>query len=518
MKQSTVKKYLNILIAAKESGKKLHTFCIENNLSYNSIVNTISALNKQNDKETEDVKALISLYNEITGKFKVKDRENQYEEKVDTDDVAETSYVRDDKQRIKYYAYQIYRRNKTPLAGKLTREEMNTIHRLYSYYGDSLTQRVISRHFVDLSLVDFKRILRAFNITKASAPFAPHMIEEYSEEELRNIQLREKENSFLRKAEEDQIKNNEKLLKKYAQENIKLKNKISLLSDFKITFPQLLNPIKIEPIPEADKNINLYISDMHIGATVESGSLYKENMQYGKEEVLRRLNTMLIKLSSLGVFNTINLVLLGDNVDCCGVYGKTARLDHDMPENMDVRTQANTFIDVMIQFIGSIINNKMCASLNVYSVPEGNHAGNFEYICNKALMASINALYPDVKTTLWEEFYGIFQQNNRTVICTHGKDKRFMKRGFPSNLDDKTKVMLYEWLHEKGITSNKVHFIKGDLHTENINTCNRIDYRNVLSLFGASDYANYNFGRNQYGVSYDMFIGDNLVRGTFENL
>ena len=210
--------------------------------------------------------------------------------------------------------------------------------------------------------------------------------------------------------------------------------------------------------------------------------------------------------------------MLGDNIDCCGVYGKTSRLDHDMPENMDVRTQANTFIEVMLQFISSIVGNKMCSKLNIYSVPEGNHAGNFEYVCNRALMASINAVFPDIKTILWEEFYGVFEQNGNIMVCTHGKDRRFMKKGFPANLDDKTKVMLYEWLHEKGIHANKVHFIKGDLHTENINTCNRIDYRNVLSLFGASDYANYNFGRNQYGVSYDMFIGDNLVRGTFENL
>lgn len=98
------------------------------------------------------------------------------------------------------------------------------------------------------------------------------------------------------------------------------------------------------------------------------------------------------------------------------------------------------------------------------------------------------------------------------------KDEKFMKRGLPLNLDDKNKVMIYEWLDAHNITGDNIHVIKGDLHTENINSCKKLDYRNVLSLFGASDYSNYNFSRNQYGVSYDMFIGDNLVRGTFENL
>ena len=113
-------------------------------------------------------------------------------QKVETDDRAKIEYLRDENNKIKYYSYKIFKRNKPSLVGKLTREEMNSIYRLYSYYGASLTQRQISRFFPDLSLIDFKRILRAFNITKASSPFAPHMIEEKSQEELMEIQLREK--------------------------------------------------------------------------------------------------------------------------------------------------------------------------------------------------------------------------------------------------------------------------------------------------------------------------------------
>ena len=70
---------------------------------------------------------------------------------------------------------------------------------MYSYYGSSLTQRIVSRNFPEYSLVDFKRILRAFNITKASAPFAPHMFEEYTEDQLKEIHLREKEISKQKK-------------------------------------------------------------------------------------------------------------------------------------------------------------------------------------------------------------------------------------------------------------------------------------------------------------------------------
>ena len=520
MKHSTVKKYTEILLAVKESGKKLSTFCAENNLSYNSIVNTISALKRQNEEETEEVRILLDLYSEVTGRRNLlRDEEGPVEE-IETDDVADTSYIRDNDGKIKYYSYQIYRKNKNPLVGRLTREEMNTIHRLYSYYGDSLTQRVVSRHFVDLSLIDFKRILRAFNITKASAPFAPHMIEECSEEELRDIQLREKENSFLRKAEEDQIKNTEKLLKRYAQENIELKKQLRAASDFVISLPEGLQPTVIEKLPETNQSINLYIADLHLGAAVTSGPMYTENITYGFEEAQRRLSEVLKKLSSFGHFDVVNLVLMGDNVDCSGIYGKTARLDHDMPENMDVREQANKYIELMLWFIKTLTakENGLCSKVNVYSVPCGNHGGTFEYMCNKALLALINVQFPEISTTLWEEFFGVFTHNNETFICCHGKDDQYMKKGLPLNLDDKSKVMLYEWLHDHGIHGDNIHFIKGDLHSNSLNSCKRLDYRNVLSLFGASDYANYNFGRNSYGVSYDAFIGGNLLRGTFENL
>ena len=519
MKQSTLKKYLNILKAVKESNKTLKDYCKDADISYNQIVKTISKIRELRDFETELVDQILCLYGEITTRS-IESSENLTSCKVDTDDKSEISYERDENGKIKYYKYEIFRKYKTPLCGHLTREEMNTIYRLYSYYGDSLTQRVISRYFVELSLVDFKRLLRAFGITKASAPFAPHNFEEKTEDELREIQLREKENSFLRKAEEDNIKNNEKLLKKYAQENIELKKALQNNADFKIVIPENIQPTIIPEYQPVGQSINLYLSDIHLGACVETGALYQENIGYGFEEAKRRLSEVLNRLSTFGCFDTINVVLLGDNVDCPGIFGKTARLDHDMPENMDPREQANKFISLILWFITSLVdkNREFCSKINVYSIPNGNHGGNFEYMCNKALLASINVLFPNIKTVMWEQFYGVFEQNGHTFVATHGKDARFCKKGLPLNLDEKSKVLIYEWLDSNGINGDNIHIIKGDLHSNNLNSCKRFTYRNVLSLFGASDYSNYNFSRSSYGLSYDLLIGNNLVSGTFENI
>lgn len=516
MKQSTVKKYTEILIGVKASNKSIRAYCEDKGLNYNSITTALCNIRKQYNEESDEVRYLLDLYDDITGKLNGEKLEDLH---LDDED-SEANIVRDEDGRIAFYSYNIKRRNRSPLIGKLSRGEMDIIHRLYSYYGDSLPQRVISRHFVDLSLIDFKRILKAFNITKASAPFAPHTIEEKTEEELRDIQLREKENSFLRKAEEDQIKNNERLLRKYAQENIELRKQLNDASKLNVKFPDDITPFILPTYEAVGQNLNLYLSDIHLGATLTTGALYNENVNYGYDEAKRRLSVILDRLRQFGCFDTINLVLLGDNIDCCGVYGKTARLDHSMPQNMDPMEQANAFMDLMMWFISSLVDqrNEFCSYLNVYSVPEGNHGGNFEHMCNIALLSAVNAKFPNVKTVLWNEFFGVFEQNNETFVCCHGKDSAYMKKGLPLNLDDKTKIKLYEWLHENGIHHDKVHFIKGDLHSNSINSCKRLDYRNVLSLFGASDYSNYNFSRNSYGVSYDMFVGNNLVRGTFENI
>lgn len=460
---------------------------------------------------TDDLQKVLDFY--TSGK----NNNKKTVESVDSDH-CQIDYIRDEENKIIAYKYIIPIKNKPALCGSFDRNEMNTVYRLYSYYGDSLQQRIVSRQFPELSLIDFKRVLRAFQITKASGPFAPHMFEEHSEEELLEIQLREKENSFLRKAEEQQIKNNEKLLNKYAIENIELRKQLENISKFNINVPTFDNPITLPATSEHGSNLILHISDMHIGAAVTSGTLYNENVGFGTTEVKKRLTNMLKKIQEFPKLDTIVINLLGDNIDCCGVDGRTARLDHNMPENMDAREQANAFIQIMMWFIDSLVANKLCSNIKVYSVPCGNHGGNYEYMVNKALLAIINAKYTNIETVMFEQFFGTYEFNKHTWVICHGKDSQYMKKGLPLNIDEKSKTMLYEFFDDQNIHGDNIHVIKGDLHSNNINSCKKFDYRNVLSLFGASDYSNYNFSRNSYGVSYELFIGDNLLRGTFENL
>ena len=492
MKKSTITKYTKILQDVKKSGQKLHAFCTQHGLNYKSIVATISMLKRQNDEETEEVKNLISLYNEVVSK----EKEILVKKKVETDDRADTSYIRDENGHIRYYEYQIYRKDKAPVCGKLTREEMNTIHRLYSYYGDSLTQRVISRHFVDLSLIDFKRILRAFNITKASAPFAPHMLEECSEDELREIQLREKENSFLRKAEEDQIKNNEKLLKKYAQENLELKdqikNRIDLLKYLgseNVTFTK-----EIVNISSPDNvDIIIVLSDLHIGAFNENfGYLPLES--YDENEITRRLNKIILSLHNN--YNSITVLNLGDSVDS---YNKqTTRGGHELPSIISNKEQSIMYQKIMLNFFSKLVG--FSKKINYICVGESNHDGDWGWINNIVLSSKLKSCF-NIDSYVSNNPIDIFNIQDCSIIYLHGKDNFHQFKNFPLVINDKTETWFNNYFLDcgKNICSNK-YVIKGDLHQYAYTCAKHFDYISAPSIYGSSSWITANFGKTPWGA------------------
>lgn len=500
MKKSTVQSLLKELKSIEKSGLTISTYCKKNNISVSKYYDGVNALREEPyDELTEEV---IHLYDSLL---------MRKTEDTDTDDRAVINIIRDENGKISKYYFKIFRRDKTPVEGYFSRDEMNNIYRMYSYYGASLTQKQVSRLFPEYTLVDFKRILRAFNITKASACFAPHVLEEHTQEELLDMQFREKENNFLKKIEENRVRDTEILLKQYAKENYELKDQLNRVNNISVS----LNETHFTPVEfskeSSNKDIILHLSDLHVGARVD-GILYDNT--WNEKELYRRLDSLTSRVGKLGPYNNIIINLLGDHLD--GYDEMTCSRTHMLPQNMNNTEQVNTFINSIISFIYKLV--PLTKNISVYCVKCGNHAGDFEYVANLALMSTIKNVYPSITTTLFDKFIGYYYFNDHIFLLSHGKAPRDMKKPLPLNLQDSTKIKLYEYLNVNNIIGDNIHFIKGDLHTENINSCERLDYRNVLSLFGASDYSFLNYSRNQYGCSYEYFIGDNLLRGTFENL
>ena len=353
MKLPTIGKYTEIFNKAIQAKKPLREYCKENDLNWNSISSMFYTFKPKNEQE-EKVKQLFQQAIKST-------------DKVDTNERAEVAYERDEDGKIIYYVYKIYKKSKPVLDGRLTREEMYLVYRLYTWYGDGLTARVVSRNFPNLSLPDFKRILKAFSIYKDNCPFPPHYIEEKSEEELRDIQLREKENSFLRRAEEDQIKNNEKLLKKYAEENIELKSNIKKYIDFaKLGISTDFTSCYNSKITKNENTLIVVLSDLHIGA-FNTPDGYMELPKYDKNEINRRLNKVLTFINN-SKYERLVILNLGDSVDS---YKKeTTRGGHELPGILTDKQISKLYLEVMMRFFNSIHN---LDNVQYYCVGESNH-------------------------------------------------------------------------------------------------------------------------------------------------
>lgn len=389
-------KELKGLSTLKDSKRKI-------NYWYTQKQNIINSENLSTDL----IKEFLDEYN------RVKKKSNRVES-VDTDDKAITNVIRDEDGNITSYTFEIFKKNRPTFRGTLTLKEMEIIYSLYSTYGANLTAKIVSREFPQYSFVDFKRILRAFNIYKYD--LAPqHILESLTEEELIERQNRIKENNILRRIEKDQLAEANKLINKLAKENLELKKNTG---EFHFIIDNEVKPRTIKETYNNNTALNLFLSDIHVGACLESSSLYDN--PWNEDELERRLDSVINKIeNSFGHLDTIVLSLMGDYLD--GMDRMTARRDHFMPQNMDNREQFNVFLRRMIDFIDGLSN--YCNELIIYAVPEGNHDGSSGYMAIKALQYAINARYPKIKFEVFDRFIGSYEFRTHTYVLTHGKYK-----------------------------------------------------------------------------------------------
>lgn len=295
----------------------------------------------------------------------------------------EVEHIRDDSQsvkvgnslvgKIKEYRFRILVRDKEDLVGSLSREDMEKIHRLYCTQGSGLTQRGVSREFSQFTFEEFKKILRAFNITKASSPLAPHIIEERSLEDQVKLTFQHKENDYLKKLEQERATYNENRLKEVNKENLALKNQILNFKEFVKTLEFKIKPLKVnKPNLKTDSTIVVYISDMHIGAEVSEYSIYSNTFNYKvAEERLTELTRKILETCYQMKINNIVVCNIGDSLD--GYNAETTRGGHKLPQNMNNKDQYKNFLDLMIGFFADLSSSEMFDTIRYFCVDGGNH-------------------------------------------------------------------------------------------------------------------------------------------------
>ena len=473
--------------------------------------NTYWYTQKQNIVNSENIstdliKQFLDLYNSK------KDRKSNKKEVVDTDDRAIINVERDEEGLIQYYTFEIFRKDSPTLTGKLDRKEMELIYRLYTIYGSNLTQKIVSRNFPEYTFVEFKRILKAFNIYKASSPFPQHMIEERTEEELLVLHNQQKENNVLRRIEKDQLAEANKLINKLAQENQKLSKASKLFEDLLKYDPKFKNEAYVGPLSnllDKKKTVIIFLSDLHIGAYNEKFGFYKLP-DYDEDEITRRLDVILDTFSEKEYDNIIVLDL-GDSID---QYNKeTTRGGHLLPNNMTDKEMSHLYLNCMTYFFRNLKDSTKANKYFYYSIGESNHSGNFGWALNLAL--SYKLQQEDWFTYISDYPIDNFVIGNFRFIYTHGKDNQNQSKQFPLTLNPQTELYFANYIAENKLNCNdeKIYVIKGDLHQYAYTSGKQFDYISVGSMYATSNYIAANFGNTPWSINYATISGDNIMFG-----
>jgi len=179
--------------------------CLKNNTSINQTEQyegfIRKVLNSNDTKKVNKYQQLTDIYTEyITTRKNSKkiidttvhtvdiDKEDKYDKR--------STWVanRDENNKIIDYSFTIYVQGEKPFIGKLTREQLETVHQYYPH----VTMMNVSSYFPYLTFQQFKRILRCFNITK-DVLFPLHILEEHTEDEIAEFALKNKASASLNK-------------------------------------------------------------------------------------------------------------------------------------------------------------------------------------------------------------------------------------------------------------------------------------------------------------------------------
>lgn len=253
-----------------------------------------------------------------------------------------------------------------------------------------------------------------------------------------------------------------------------------------------------------DMLLNVLTADKHLGSWTKDAIFGNE---YSEWEFERRLNLVLPAIQDLvskfGVFDQINIVDLGDSVD--GLDNQTARKGHRLDQNLDNIGQYEAYVRIHKAFFDKLVMSGYANKIKFIAATNDNHSGFFTYITVRAVEEYLNAKYPFIETLVEKKFIFHDEYGIHKFIYTHGKDAHARRFGLPLKLDKGAEDIINDYIGfhklDKDIPyelqRQAIHFIKGDLHQTAEEFGKRFRYRNIMSMYGASNYIQLNYG-NQY--------------------
>jgi hypothetical protein len=285
----------------------------------------------------------------------------------------------------------------------------------------------------------------------------------------------------------------------------------SVLSDFK--------PIEIVSNDIAfESALKVVLSDIHVGLepNPEGNSLfaYEYNEEIFNKNLDAVYDSVIREYKDNGTFELFVLDDLGDGLD--GWDGYTTRGGHKLDQNMNNKQAFDAYVKGKYNLIRRIVESGVAKRYVIRSVSNCNHSGDFGWIANRAIQYMVECCnLPNVEFKLLERFMEHFIWGDHTFILTHGKDKKFMNRGLPIVLNDRTINFINDYIDHYGINSKHIHVEKGDLHQVGYQRTKKFDYRNYMSFAPPSAWVQHNFGETYSGYSLQIIPKyNNQIRHT----
>lgn len=257
----------------------------------------------------------------------------------------------------------------------------------------------------------------------------------------------------------------------------------------------------------SDKALFIYIGDDHCGLVLKN-SLYKK--EYSGKTYAQRLLAISEEVKALGkVFEDVYVINMGDELD--GYNQKTTRYDHTL-DSLSNKEQFDIYVTARRVFYDDLFSSGIGKTYRVVNLNNSNHSGlGFSYMATKSVSIYLEARFPEVSVIHVPDFITTATYGIHVINLTHGKDEKYMKSGWPLNLDLKTENWITEYtnrhLKNEGEDLNKrwyVSTMKADLHKYNVNKgkCGR--YVNVPSISSGSNWIEHNFGESEPGALIEI--------------
>lgn len=382
----------------------------------------------------DDIDTELNEYLDNTDNDYVTEYDATSDEEYDKRNIG--TEIRNSDNKIDKYYYKIYIKNKQPLEGFLSRDEMDYIYRFYSSMGESNTIREISRFFTNISFIDIKRILRAFNITKASTSFsAPHIMEELSDDEIIERTFRQKEVNILNKINNQNSLKYKLLYEKAMKELISYKENedwINKIIENRINTKKRENFQDINIIKNENKKpLIVLFADIHFGKKYDYpifGRGY--NSEIAKERMLQiALDT--IEEAKTNKYSEIVYIFVGDLLESMNEEGMHTGHIQEMQQDLLQEKQIFFACDVLKEML-LLTKNETNLNIELHAIG-GNHdrissrgsdARNQDKnrtgfkICMKVLERELK--YHNIKVIIPENNILKIIKNNLFIFAQHG--------------------------------------------------------------------------------------------------